>query len=103
MLPMFDLQAFPCHAPGQGWEVGVGAPLWPGDLPDLGIEPGSIALQADSLPSELPGKPSTLHSFHQILWPEIHPTLPFYSTERPAGLWSPQRNPHWEIAILSTQ
>ena len=28
----------------------------PGDLPDPGIEPGSPALQADSLPSELPGK-----------------------------------------------
>ena len=29
----------------------------PGDLPDPGIEPGSPALQADSLLSELPGKP----------------------------------------------
>ena len=28
----------------------------PGDLPDPGIEPGSPALQADILPSELPGK-----------------------------------------------
>ena len=28
------------------------------DLPDLGIEPGSPALQADSLPTELSGKPS---------------------------------------------
>ena len=28
----------------------------PGDLPDPGIEPGSPALQADSLPSEPPGK-----------------------------------------------
>ena len=27
-----------------------------GDLPDLGIEPRSPALQADSLPSESPGK-----------------------------------------------
>ena len=27
------------------------------DLPNPGIEPGSPALQADSLPSELPGKP----------------------------------------------
>ena len=27
-----------------------------GDLPDSGIEPGSPALQADALPSELPGK-----------------------------------------------
>ena len=30
----------------------------PGDLPDSGIEPGSPTLQADSLPSEPPGKPS---------------------------------------------
>ena len=30
----------------------------PGDLPDPGIEPGSPALQADSLPSEPPGKPT---------------------------------------------
>ena len=29
----------------------------PGDLPDPGIEPGSPALQADSLPAELSGKP----------------------------------------------
>ena len=29
----------------------------PGDLPDTGIEPRSPASQADSLPSELPGKP----------------------------------------------
>ena len=29
--------------------------LSPGDLPDPGIEPGSPALQADSLPSEPPG------------------------------------------------
>ena len=28
-----------------------------GNLPDSGIEPGSPALQADSLPSEPPGKP----------------------------------------------
>ena len=30
----------------------------PGDLADPGSEPGSFALQADSLPSEPPGKPS---------------------------------------------
>ena len=29
----------------------------PGDLPNPGIEPGSSALQADSLPSEPTGKP----------------------------------------------
>ena len=30
--------------------------LSPGDLPNPGIEPGSPTLQADALPSELPGK-----------------------------------------------
>ena len=30
---------------------------FPGDLPDPGIDPGSPALQAESLPLELPGKP----------------------------------------------
>ena len=29
----------------------------PGNLPDPGTEPGSPALQADTLPSEPPGKP----------------------------------------------
>ena len=29
----------------------------PGDLPDSGIQPGSPALQADSLPSQPPGRP----------------------------------------------
>ena len=29
----------------------------PRDLPDPGIEPGSSVLQADTLPSELPGNP----------------------------------------------
>ena len=33
----------------------------PGDLPNLGIEPRSPALQADTLPSEPPGKPKGGH------------------------------------------
>ena len=32
----------------------------PGDLPDPGIKPTSPALQADSLPTEPPGKPRDL-------------------------------------------
>ena len=32
----------------------------PGDLPNSEIEPGSLALQTDSLPSAPPGKPSQL-------------------------------------------
>ena len=31
-----------------------------GDLPNIEIEPRSPALQADSLPAELPGKPEEL-------------------------------------------
>ena len=37
-----------------------------GDLPDPGIEPRSPALQADSLPSEPPGKPMGLTVFYSI-------------------------------------
>ena len=35
------------------------------DLPNLGIEPGSPALQADSLPTEPPGKPPIFRSGSQ--------------------------------------
>ena len=52
-----------CQAP---WSMGIlqarslewVAMLPPGDLPNPRIEPRSPTLQADSLPSELPGKPS---------------------------------------------
>ena len=36
----------------------------PGDLPDTGIEPGSLSLQADSLPSEPLGKPPEVSIVH---------------------------------------
>ena len=43
-----------------GQECWSGLTLLPrGDLPDPGIEPGSPALQADSLPSELPASQKT--------------------------------------------
>ena len=38
----------------------------PGDLPNSVIEPGSPALQADSLPSEPPGKPSHMSNALQL-------------------------------------
>ena len=44
----------------------------PGDLPDSGINPRSPALQADSLPSELPGKlfgRTVAKTETPILWP----------------------------------
>ena len=40
----------------------------PGDLPDPGIKPLSHALQADSLPSELPGKANLASN----LWVDLH-------------------------------
>ena len=52
----------PCQAPlfmgfsRQEYWNGLSFPS-PGDLPDLGIEPRSPALQVDSLPTELQGKP----------------------------------------------
>ena len=47
----------------------------PADLPDPDIEPGSPALQADALPSELLGKPWTpwLHGHLE----RVHNTCPF--------------------------
>ena len=36
----------------------------PGNLPDPGIEPGTPALQAVSLPIKLPGKPIYIHQIH---------------------------------------
>ena len=47
----------------------------PGDLPNPGNEPTSNALQADSLPSEPPGKPLSLatHDQNQFLIGQLHP------------------------------
>ena len=71
------LVAKPCLTLGTPWTVAYPALLsmrfskqeyWsgllfpsPGDHPDPGIEPRSPALQADSLPTELRGKPLGLH------------------------------------------
>ena len=38
-----------------------------GDLPDPGIDPRAPALQADSLPSEPPGKPGKIYMVRSIL------------------------------------
>ena len=38
----------------------------PGDLPISGIEPGSPALQADTLSAELPGKPPNTRAVSSV-------------------------------------
>ena len=48
----------PCDSPGK--DAGVGCHTL-GDLPDPGIKPESPTLQADSLPSDLPGKTEKKH------------------------------------------
>ena len=48
----------------------------PGDLPYQGIEPGSLTLQADSLPSESPGKPILLEP--QVICLAIYETVREY-------------------------
>ena len=47
------------NSPGQEYWSWLPFPSQ-GDLPEPGIELGSPALQADSLPSKQPGKPSTV-------------------------------------------
>ena len=71
-----------------------------GDLPNPGIEPWSPVLQADSLPSEPPGKPKNKNAHYEDL-PEnpilrLHPKeisqkfnyfiVPFSSREKLAGI-----------------
>ena len=46
----------PWNSPGQNTGVGSLSPS-PRDLPNPGIEPGCPPLQADSLPTDLSGKP----------------------------------------------
>ena len=45
------------------------------DLPDPGIELGSPALQADSLPAELPGKPMGPGATKRIRTPQLPPGI----------------------------
>ena len=62
--------SLPGSSPGKNTGVGCHA-LLQGNLPNPGTEPGSPALQADSLSSETPGKPSNyskLSDFIKELW-----------------------------------
>ena len=52
--PSLKADSLPAEPPGKPKNTGVGKPIpSPRDLPDPGIKLGSLALQADSLPTEL--------------------------------------------------
>ena len=78
MLDSLQLRG-PCQAPlstgfpRQEYWSGLPFPS-PEDLLDPGIEAGSPALQADALPSEPPGEPTSAHYFPQIVL--MKPRLP---------------------------
>ena len=56
--------------------------LFSEDLPNPGIEPRSPALQVDSLPAELPGKPHNTHKYivHTIVISHLGSTSLLYSS-----------------------
>ena len=59
---------FTSWATREAQECWSGLPIpSPEDLPDPEIEPGSSALQADSLPAELPGKPNIFNIHGHLL------------------------------------
>ena len=72
-LTFWDLMGFvapwavACQSMGfSRQEYWSGLPFpYPGDLPNPGIEAASLALQADALPSELPGKPREKPTFSE--------------------------------------
>ena len=66
--------------PRQEYWSGLPFPF-PGDLPGPGIKPRSSALQADSLPSEPPGKPKTLYTIQQNIDQLVH-RLRLYVNQR---------------------
>ena len=53
----------------------------PGDLTNPGVEPGSFALQEDSLPSEPPGKPHVykhVYKIHVLMYKNISTYINMY-------------------------
>ena len=66
---------------GQEYWSGLPFPS-PGDLPDPGIEPSSPTLEADALPSELPGKPKQMTLTKALLSVSSGRPIPQYQAHR---------------------
>ena len=110
-------------SPRQEYWRGLPCPP-PGDLPNLGIKPRSPALQADSLPSEPPGKPKNagvgspsllqqLFLAQESNWGPLHCRRILYQLSyqgSPKLIWSqallPWRHPslrNWSFPLLESQ
>ena len=60
--PASWVDILPSETPGKPKNTGVGSlSLVPGDLPYPGMEPGSLALQLNSLSAELPGQSDAVY------------------------------------------
>ena len=68
----------------QEYRSGLPFPF-PGDLPNPGIEPGSPALQADTLPSEPPGRLTTPLIFSALSGSYYYPYFTDEETEAQRG------------------
>ena len=72
--------------------------LLQGILPDPGIEPGSLALQADSLPAEPPRKPKLLPAAERLSLQATTPELACHNQRVPTlqkkDLHDTMKNPH---------
>ena len=83
----------------QGYWRGLPFPS-PGDLPNPGIKPGFPSLQADSLPTELQGKPnSILKSRDNTLPTKVHlvKAMVFPVVMYGCGSWTIKKAEHWRI------
>ena len=67
-----------------------------GDLPNPAIEPRSPTLQADSLPTELQGKPTET----QVLSYFLHPQHPKQSTHRSSAVGSLHVSPEFTSPLV---
>ena len=68
------------------------------DLPNPGTEPGTPALQVDSLPAELPGKVQYQNSVHKETQMCIEQTFGLYGSRRG---WDDLREQHPNMYIIN--
>ena len=75
--PTLQVDSLPTEPPGKPRNTGVGSlPLLQGIIPTPGIKLGSLTLQADSLPAELPVQFSPVAQSCPTLWDPMNRSTP---------------------------